>query len=280
MTVFRYPSDTSAFSQEADRRQRERDLFGEQYEWGWAIPLAYRILQQPDGVNPYPKLGSRIAFWNPIEHFMLYHLGWTDPAQGLLRWEHEGFVTSHSVLRMMKAIWQDAGLLDDYLVERFRIGSRPYQVDRWLRPDLELQTGDNHSALHKKIKERAEIMDPEDVGGTVDGAHINYEMHNSAPTNFARVNDTDTPFFVWDDAHSITNDRYLFTTSMVGWYRIMMDGPLADYEKTNIPITVINESVGTLGTFRRSRITGLAYVGDHDVHLWGNPTKGEELLYA
>ena len=99
-------------------------------------------------------------------------------------------------------------------------------------------------------------------------------MHNSGPTNFARVNDTDTPFFVWDDA--LDHERSLSLHNVNGRLGHHDDGPLADYEKTNIPITVINESVGTLGTFA-VRITGLAYVGDHDVHLWGNPTKGEEL---
>lgn len=123
-------------------------------------------------------------------------------------------------------------------------------------------------------------MNEESVDGTAYGAHLNYMMHNSAPTRYARVDGADAPHLNWDDALSATNHRYLFTTSMIGWYRIMMDGPLADYEQANIPVTVINEAVGTLGTFRRSQITGLAFVDDHDVHLWGNPAKDEKLLYA
>jgi len=212
---------------------------------------------------------------------MLYHLGWTDPAQGLLRWEREGFASTHSVLRMMKAIWQDTGLLDDYLFERLRVGARPGQIAGWLKPSYKVRGGGfgDFDNLNSSLRKRRASRNHEHPD-TASGMHLDYERHNSAPTRFATSDRADAPYFIWEDAHSAVNHSYLFTTSMIGWYRIMMDGPLADFEQTRTPVTVINEAVGTLGTFHRSPITGLAYVGDHDVHRWGNPNEGEQLLYA
>ena len=54
---------------------------------------------------------------------------------------------------------------------------------------------------------------------------------------------------------------------MTGWFRALLDA--AD-ELANCAVDVIVASVGYLGTFRRSPVTGLWHTGTHQLHLQGN----------
>jgi hypothetical protein len=63
----------------------------------------------------------------------------------------------------------------------------------------------------------------------------------------------------------------LLLDSMVGWYRALIEGgeSLPDLQGRSWHVDVVVRPVGLLGTYRRSRASGLWFAGRHRFHLRG-----------
>lgn len=59
---------------------------------------------------------------------------------------------------------------------------------------------------------------------------------------------------------------------MQGWFRVLIEqgNSLPDFEGASWHVEVVCKPVGSLGTFRRSRVTGLWFAGPHRLHMLGN----------
>jgi hypothetical protein len=94
-------------------------LFGEQAEWGFAIPWEYQALADPAGGRPMlrpPRSGDdlwsgALAYWGSLLHLLVYGFGWSRPDRGLRWWYDAGKPTHDLKLALLSEVWEADGQL-------------------------------------------------------------------------------------------------------------------------------------------------------------------------
>lgn len=93
------------------------DALGEQAEWGFATPWAYRALASPLTREPMLEVAPAgvqdddgpAAYWSALLHLMVYGLGWVRPDRGLRWWYDNGKPVTDRTLRFISQIWDADG---------------------------------------------------------------------------------------------------------------------------------------------------------------------------
>jgi hypothetical protein len=251
--------------------KEEQRLFssvGEQPEWGFAIPWVYRALASPLTGEPMPAAPRRgdphpgtLGYWAALLHMLFFSLGWARPDRGLRWWYDAGRPTDDDRLRLLHSIWDTDGQLDWFAA--------------WLWSDHVIETGGFAEATGYQDDGREVDVDrawierqrdtAEAAGAFVSpfGAHL--AVHWSAPLDEPR-GDVFLLRSGKTDRHAV-----LMADSMIGWYRALA---LRGADLPNIPgrswhVDVVVRPVGWLGTYRRSRVSGLWFAGPHRFHIQG-----------
>lgn len=247
------------------------ELTGEQAEWGWAIPCLYGVLASPYSNRPFPQRPSdsshdlALGYWSALLHLLIYSFGWARPDRGMRWWYDSGKPVDDPRLRLLKDVWDEDGQLDAFVA--------------WLWTTQQLADVDALEAIAGRTIDRASvptdqewlnkvteaaasagIASPAPYGGW-DPLHLS--NHCSGPLADVRS----TPTLVRSDAEK--RRAVLVTDSMVGWYRVLAGVDLPDLGDQSWRVDVISKPVGYLGTFRRSRDTGLWFSGKHRFHVRG-----------
>jgi hypothetical protein len=116
-------------------------------------------------------------------------------------------------------------------------------------------------AYHAAVAENSGIHNP--LSGGSDPLHLQWHCGG------AIGEPPEANLLVRTDPHK--GRAVLMSDSMNGWYRSLAElgADLAPLSDRSWRVDVVVRPVGCLGTFRRSRDTGLWFSGLHSVHLMG-----------
>lgn len=255
------------------RRSAIEAVLGEQAEWGYAIPSVFRALTAPPelAILPAPpKAGDphacALGYWTALLHVLLYSLGWARPERGLRWWYDTGKPVHEDARLRLLQIYDQDGMLDlfaawlwadAYLnaveslaaLTGYQHDRAPIDVDRaWL-------------AEQERAREPLGILSP--YGGGSDPLHLSF--HSCGPVEAPRGESV--------LLRSSRSDRtaVLLLDTMRGWYRALAEqgSTLPDIGDRSWRVDVVVRPIGTLGTYRRSRETGLWFAGRHRFHTRG-----------
>ncbi len=263
-----HPSDSAAVA-----------AIGEDFGWGFATPWVFRALNSPltyepilsapqvkidpNGYDPAPH-----AYWTSLLSLLLYCFGWARPDRGLRWWYDAGKPTDDPRLRLIAQVWDADGQLDWFAAwlwtwrARFKIGDitelTGYQSD--------LEPVDVDQRWIESVRSQAHAFGFGKPFGSGGWDHLHLTYHCNGPLERSQGA---APTLVRGPA----GDRraVLLLDSMVGWYRALLEqgATLPDLGNRSWHVDVVVRPVGLLGTYRRSRATGLWFAGRHSLHSRG-----------
>lgn len=244
---------------------------GVQLDWNWGLPGAFQALDEPRSGATLPEWTHEhgygaASYWFTLHYLLMYRLGWTMPGVGLARWLAARTKTSDPVLQLIAEVWGHDGHLLDYIAWAL---SEPAAL-RADRPDSNgLQRaaaevlGQLDDVQQFEIRQAPRREDYQ-FGGGSDSFHLQH--HGLGPLNGSEA--TSRLLAIDPDSRSA-----LFVTDRAeGWYRSL------DHEASSLPdlgnrswhLDVRVKGLGCLGTYRRSRQTGLWFSAKHSIHMLGH----------
>lgn len=243
---------------------------GVQIDWNWGLPGAFQALAEPRSGATLPAWTGEhgygaASYWFTLHYLLLYRLGWTIPGAGLARWLALGTKTNDPVLQLVAEVWGRDGFLLDYIAWALSEpassraeGSNDAGFERTAADALSRIDEDRRS----EILQAPRREDYQFRGGS-DSFHLSH--HGRSPLN-------ETPARGRLVAVDPTNRTVLFFADRAeGWYRTL------DTETSDLPdlgdrswhVDVHVRGLGHLGTYRKSRQTGIWFTGKHSIHMLG-----------
>ncbi len=251
-----------------------RELSADQAEWGFAIPQMYRVLASPDAGHEFlraPREGDDLSvaagYWSALLHLLTYSFGWIRPERGLLTWHLYGDPTDDVRLEMLARVWAADDMLDWFHAWTHDrpitdIADRIGELTGFVDDDEDSITTPGWADDQKDLADHSGIPAPCGHGGW-DPLHLSAHLAGplEEPTGDVTLVRTDRS----------RRRAVLLTDSMVGWYRALCTegADLPDVGDRSWHVEVVVRSVGSLGVFRRSRVTGIWFSGPHRYHWIG-----------
>jgi hypothetical protein len=241
---------------------------GEGPGWGYAIPGLFRTLAAPLTFEPMPALGNpserhpdALGYWAALYHMLIYSLGWARPDRGLRWWYDTGRPTDDPRLALLDQVWRRDGHLEDFALWVCR-STRAIPFHQ-----LGEVTGYRDDGL--PVEPHPDWLSGARGGAKslFDGGGDVYHLtdHRSAPLAEPRGK----PLLLRSGAAD--RRAVLVVDSMVGWYRALVTetAKLPPLHDRSWYVDVVVRPVGWLGTYRRSRASGLWFSGRHRHHTPG-----------
>jgi hypothetical protein len=253
-----------------DEIDNVRDAFGEQMEWGFAIPSIYRVLASPSSGQTLPRTPERgdpqwfsCGHWTALLHMLIYSLGWVRPDLGLLWWFENGKPTDDPRLRLLGEVFDSDGQLDWFAAWLWsvhfeqRVDWNLNELTGWIDSGREPNVDRDWIEDQRGAAAASEIHTP--IGSGYDELHLTVHCRGPLESGWSSPSLLHTP----DQGVAA-----VVVDSMVGWYRSLCDAgaelpPLRD---RSWHVDVFVKPTGWLGTFRRSWTTGLWFSGQHRFH--------------
>lgn len=260
---------------------------GGQHGWVWAIPLPYRAVAARWSGSAMPAaprnvledeghFEHQIGYYAALQSFLMYSFGWTRPDKGLLWWYREGQPIDDARFELISDVWERDGNLIGFL--SWLASAGPNLADRTLlpwtkHPDASPLKLDPNWELRLR---RAQDVAPW-TGGS-DPFHLGGGVQVSAPSRWDDVSGENAGRSLSDTVRLLGVDATARTATFVsdtirGWYLGLATlgdrlPPLKGQRNWHIDVFV--KPIGFLGTYRRSRDTGLWFAGAHRYHIVGN----------
>lgn len=247
----------------AEWKSHDPDLVGDSTPWSVGIGPMFHTLAGWDstwlmghGTMMRDELWNSISYWTPLPHLALGLLGWSDPAVGSARWILMGMPKETPELSLLSRVWG---------VDALMYFAHP-QMD-WVTHDFlgfELRTsGRQISRIYEELGDAKAFTD---CGSLHMHIHLQWQLGigNNQPAGGSHL-------------YSSTEGRHprfvLDLEKMAGWHAQLYsaaDQLSADFSNPELELMVVAPPVGPLGTFKRSRTTGLWHSGSHEAHLLGH----------
>jgi hypothetical protein len=250
---------------------------GESTPWGWWLPHAWQAVADPSGDHPVPPAPNAqtpihrtdqgrsyaIAWWSPLLHLLFFGSGWVRPDLGLARWLELGQPQEDPVLRVVSQWWGTH--LDDVLGWAGR------------EPGVRRMAMDINDVLHipttgvefpDRCANRRQSREWQNVWGEgSDSMHLTAHTLSPVWTNHAPG-----IHIVTEAAQEKSPRAVLMLPAYQGWYKrlhrvgaklpVLPDG-------SSWRVDVVVRPLGWLGCYRRSRLTGRWFSGQHRWHELG-----------
>lgn len=256
---------------EANLRDGER--LGTQLDWGVALPLTYQALQVPrscavmpvaprPGDNPYVA----IAYWTPLMHLLAYGLAWARPYRGLRRWYDAGKPADGAILTLISDVWDADGQLDWFVA--WMHGHDPDWTELFAGIAAPAGAPPTSPGEPEWLADAVAACEASGIPAPLDGGsdplHLGYHWvgplddHDCRATLVRSRPGERSAAFVAEEG--------------LGWYRRLatLAGALPALPGQSWHVDVVVRPLGHLGSYRRSRRTGLWFTGRHAVHTLGN----------
>lgn len=242
-----------------------QEAMGESGPWVRWLPLAWRMVADPSGLHrrparpgPRATLPDRAAWWSPVLHLTGYGLGWAQPQAGLARWLEMGHPTEDPILKTIGRWW----------------GPELEELIAWgFSQDLTMDLGSQTLASKTPERLRRDFMNLTETpqwqltwGGGSDPLHL--ADHAASATQWEPK---ELPIVSCDDSQEPPTAT-LVQDSYPGWYRSLeaaeaLTAPTRTGRSRRVDVVI--RRMGWLGTYRRSRQTGLWFRGRHQWHELG-----------
>lgn len=266
----RYPEELEHALSSSESFQTIRTELGEDPRWAWSAAQMFKVLASPTAGVSVPRSPYRggeempgvrheeiLAWWSAIHSIVLFRLGWTDPAKGIFAGRRLGESVELDLLEHLWSI-DHQDLIYAAWAERRRFdilgkGGLPHD-----RGDANLQ---NAFAQIKEERFYAVCF-----GGGTDPHHLT--MHVEA--EWASANDSNPGRLVITDPAA--QNAILVFENALGWYGglVRQGATLAGDSTRSWRFDVYVKTIGFMGTYRRSRETGIWFTGKHSIHMGGN----------
>jgi hypothetical protein len=206
------------------------------------------------------------AYWTPLLHLFLFSFGWARPDLGLRWWYESGKPTDDARLLLVREVWDADGQLDwfaawlwsdhsptSFPLDEFRSRSQ-------VRGQVEVEA--RWIAEQDRVAQASGIPNPISGGGNP----LHLTTHCRGPVERA---DADSVLVRTSRSARLA---VLALEGMRGWYRALTEqgGTLPDLGDRSWHVDVFARPTAWLGTYRRSRRTGLWFSGRHQLHERGN----------
>jgi hypothetical protein len=248
-----------------------RLVTGENPRWGAAIPLMYRLLAAPRAHLQFPEVppasgpvGAEAAvYWTPLFNLLVTSFGWSRPDFGTQWWIEAGRPTYDHRLRLIADLWGADGQLDEFLEWLWTTSLLPLESSAY--DLLGHVPRDHHADVDAWIVCNEVISNARGsiANGDKDPLHLTrhvsaMEVHNE--------HGTATMTYALGEPRAT-----LLLDSMSGWYQALAEhgAELPEIGDNSWYVDVVVKPVGHLGTFRRSRQSGLWFSGPHHLHVLG-----------
>lgn len=248
------------------------DATGEDPAWGVGSPMVYRVLASPFTHEPILRAPQRgdddmptaTAYWEALLHLLIYSFGWVRPDRGILWWNWAGKPTDDPRFQLLAQVWDADGMLDWfhtwlYTWPRYPVLQMLEELTGYYDDDTEVPRNPGWIEDQLDVADHSGIPAPCRRGGH-DPLHLSDHAAGPLQQPGGRVT----------LLRSRTEDRRAILTvdSMVGWYRALVEAgsSLPELEQRSWHVDVYARPVGHLGTYRRSRISGLWFSGPHRYH--------------
>lgn len=277
----------------ADRSRLVRRIevpLGHPDPWEWGLAMPYRCLADPEGAlvmpaspdeipNEYANWDRRhlqqLAYYTTLQSFLTYSFGWTRHDKGLIWWYEHGLPTDDPRFNLINEIWVRDATLAGYLgwvVSRMHDSPEPALAP--LRPWAErfdLTPAHVPDVVANSLRD---ALKSDLWGGGSDPMHLWGGQHAGAPSGPQVFGDTG----IMSEARLVFADPIQRSATVIvetakGWYARLAELGGGLPQLRNGPswrIDVIVKSIGFVGTYRRSRDTGLWFAGKHRYHTVGN----------
>ncbi|MCC9608272.1 hypothetical protein LOC68_11085 [Blastopirellula sp. JC732] len=243
--------------------------------WCQHIPLLHRIVSGATPASQFPEpartteLFAACAVWETLHYALKYLLGWQRPGDGLAWWYGAGKPVEDSpLLGIVSEIWDRAGELDYYAAYVWRIESPDHAVyTSDLAKSMAAVSSNSDEQWWRDLLRRKDTtwLNPFDGGGnSLHLGHSDWFGSDEPETDRAEL------------YHNPKTRRAVLVVNQIGAWRHDLkraESQLPDLGDRSWHVRVVDPRYGCLGTFRRSRVTGLWFQGKHSIHLRGNPSK-------
>jgi hypothetical protein len=247
----------------------DRHELGGQSDWYWAVPGVYGALAAPTGLAAAPAAplqddshAASLGYWNALQNILVYRLGWSLPHRGLLWWYESDRPREDDVLALVHEIWHGDGNVDVYLAWLLTL-QPSFLVEKSLEPAHSSQdrlTDDWRRWLANQTESSKTILHF-DLNGGWDPLHLTgHGQDDEAGDGFMAIKSGDQ------------REAILTTDTANNWYATLrkLGSQLPQLGERSWRVDVFVKPIGFMGTYRRSRLTGLWFTGKHSLHVRGN----------
>jgi hypothetical protein len=257
-----------------------------QKEWWTNVPRLHRVLANPRGNETFCATPPNdaphedfLAYWLPALYLFIYSFGWTRPDLGIKWWFENGRPLEDHRMDLLRLVWDRNNQLD--LLAAW-LWSEPDRLSEF-RARMSALCGVSIPTLvepvdpgrewwanfHERFKNPYE--DADHAAMTHDPFHGGPDpLHLSIHVTAALENPRNQPLLLRSDRAS--RRAVLVAGEMRGWYALLTSATtgLPDLGDRSWRVEVFCKPVGWLGTYRRSRKTGIWFSGRHRYHEVGN----------
>jgi hypothetical protein len=265
-----------------DRNHDEDEalLLGGQREWAFNTPAVFQALAAPQLTHSLVRaptvrklnddrieFNTACGYWTSLLNVLIYSFGWSQPGIGLDWWLQNGRPTDDARLDLISQVW-----LKDGQLQWFEAWVKTSPYARFLQELI----NENHRSSGQWITDTEfqllelalnQLSIPNPFSGGGDPLHLSHHASSSSTGHHAAKAKMSTS--TSGEAHAV-----LLIDGMTGWYHNLFNegNELGEHPSgRSWKIDVVAKQVGHLGTFRRSRETGLWFAGPHSLHVVGNP---------
>lgn len=245
--------------------------------WCQHIPLLHRLLADPTLKIGFPSpmdagmTDQACSVWETLHYLLRYLLGWNSPGSGLAWWYAEGKPIHDSpLLRTLSQLWDRDGELDYYAAWAWTqdMGFPNTIHDSPSRFADESQNDDLQWWREFLDRPKPRWADPFH-GGTnpLHLGHSDWFGCDELKTDRSELH------------HDLSTRQAMLIVNNIGsWRRDLKHSTqrLPDLGERSWHVQVFDRQHGYLGTFRRSRETGLWFQGKHRIHAAGHQLKPAE----
>ncbi|MGB3375029.1 MAG: hypothetical protein WBA87_07815 [Microbacterium sp.] len=257
------------------------DSLGGQHPWLWATGLPYRAMTAPlSGAvmpeNPRTLLTRdehgtihgdfehALGYFASLQSFLTYSFGWTRHDKGLIWWLDQGAPADDARFTLIRNVWLADGLLESYL--SWCVQHPEIDVFDAFNPHVDRQPITLSDQWNDRLRTTRDETDGDDLSFRPDQMHLHGGEHIGGPS----TGRSDAKLLGVDAS---SHSAVLVSETVAGWY-----AALTHYgsELPALPggrswrVDVHVKPIGFVGTYRRSRNSGLWFSGRHAHHSAGN----------